>query len=371
MDRAPSLLVRCAPLCALLVAPASVSANFRPGAFGEPAGEPLESDWFRNIHVLHEDLHFDLRPLEDDGFPVVEVRYRIRNDGPALDAPLEFISPGIRRSSVLVDGCVVPADAMGDPRHLDEWHMEVDVPTIGGGTHPYSYILGGTRRGDPDGESIRFVASMEHGEHDLLVRYDVRPMSHAGWRMAEQFDVAYLLAPARAWASFGELDVTVLLPEEWEFASTLPLARKGDEARGTFDGLPADALAVAAVRPTPMWVEVLAWVPHVLAALFFRWWMRRARTAGRLEGRLRVPSALGWGAWVVGAVSAAFLVVGFCLSAFLMSLGRSLWFALHAYGWWAIVPVGLVAVPIAGLCGWVTGRGEALPPARYGSLSSE
>ena len=53
-----------------------------------------------------------------------------------------------------------------------------------------------------------------------------------------------MLAPARAWDGFGGLDVTVHLPACWAAASRPELARVGDELRGSFDAVPADALAL-------------------------------------------------------------------------------------------------------------------------------
>jgi hypothetical protein len=64
--------------------------------------------------------------------------------------------------------------------------------------------------------------------------------------MYRQF--AYILAPARAWAGFGGLDVTVHVPEEWTVVSTPGLQRDGGVLRGTFTDVPADAIALT-LRP--------------------------------------------------------------------------------------------------------------------------
>ena len=58
-----------------------------------------------------------------------------------------------------------------------------------------------------------------------------------------------MLASARACDGCGGLDVTVLLPACWAAASRPELARvsdalSGDELRGSFDAVPANALAL-------------------------------------------------------------------------------------------------------------------------------
>jgi uncharacterized iron-regulated membrane protein len=64
--------------------------------------------------------------------------------------------------------------------------------------------------------------------------------------MYRQF--AYILAPARSWAGFGGLDVTVHVPDDWSVASRPALQREGALLNGSFNDVPADAIALT-LRP--------------------------------------------------------------------------------------------------------------------------
>jgi hypothetical protein len=73
---------------------------------------------------------------------------------------------------------------------------------------------------------------------DVTVRYEHVPTvdrrTHAlGVRTFE-----YLLSPAKRWAAFGPLDVTVLVPDQVAFSSPRPFRHEGGVLRASFDTLP-------------------------------------------------------------------------------------------------------------------------------------
>jgi hypothetical protein len=63
------------------------------------------------------------------------------------------------------------------------------------------------------------------------------------------WQVAYVLAPARQWESFGDLSVSVALPAGWRARSIPDLTRQGDSLRAHFVGLPANAMTISASYP--------------------------------------------------------------------------------------------------------------------------
>jgi hypothetical protein len=67
--------------------------------------------------------------------------------------------------------------------------------------------------------------------------------------MTSIWQVAYVLAPARQWASFGDLSVRVQLPPGWRARAVPDLTRSGDILEGQFSGLPADSLVMSASFP--------------------------------------------------------------------------------------------------------------------------
>jgi hypothetical protein len=106
------------------------------------------------------------------------------------------------------------------------------------------------------------------------------------------WQLPYILAPAREWASFGGLDVTVYLPETWQAASKPSLEREDNVLRGSFAHVPADCLALAVRAPVPSELDsrVRRYVTLYLLALasggLLCWW------GGRLHGRFLVRKGI-------------------------------------------------------------------------------
>jgi hypothetical protein len=79
------------------------------------------------------------------------------------------------------------------------------------------------------------------------------------------------------------LDVTVHLPDGWQALSTPPLEREGATLRGSFTGLPADALLLATRAPLPPEYQGAAWLSAaifgvtMLAGGVLCWWTGRRR----------------------------------------------------------------------------------------------
>jgi hypothetical protein len=65
------------------------------------------------------------------------------------------------------------------------------------------------------------------------------------------FDV--LLSPARRWAGFGPLDVTVRVPDHTRFRSPVPFAREGDTYQAALPGLPDGELRFEVMPLDGLW----------------------------------------------------------------------------------------------------------------------
>jgi hypothetical protein len=232
----------------------------RPGdAPHEPAGG------LKSVHILRETLVIDLRPLKETRPAVVEASYLVRNDGEAKDLELIFIAAGMQpgrglwrwrgrdwvedtldgaaaiESGVWLDGQRVESRAEADASGLPpQWSPPVTTPRLkpGAGGLPYKVLSNGT---------LVFRVSLAPGEHTFRVRYAARPGAFSGTDSdAVYWQLGYVLAPAREWASFGGLDAKVLLPEGWRAAASPEMKREGDALVASWDAIPADALAITA-----------------------------------------------------------------------------------------------------------------------------
>lgn len=219
------------------VARANISAPWGPGDPGaEPGGD------LGQLEVLDERLDIDLRPLAGgaSGVPV-RVVYDVRNRGPALQRRLIFVTPGIARGAVRLDGdLLAQAEARGE--RLPEAWRQAHTPGIEGGSLPYEV--------PEEARVLAFPVAFAAGaRHRIEVTYELQP----GWSDTDDIyishQIAYLLAPARQWGGFGSLHVRVQVPAGWQAAAVPALGRQGDVLAGRFDGVPADFLGVTVRRP--------------------------------------------------------------------------------------------------------------------------
>ena len=163
-----------------------------------------------------------------------------------------------RSAQVWLDGVPVPVQMHGRLDVPALWTGIAETPGLDGEPLAYEASLA-----DPAG--LRFTLAVGPGQHQVRVQYRVRAGSNdAGTHPNRTWQVAYSLAPARLWAGFGQLDVTVLVPEGWDAAASLPLRDDGGgRLVGRFAGVPGDVLAVAVRAPRPAGRRVL----HGLAFL--------------------------------------------------------------------------------------------------------
>ena len=336
----------------LLAAPAWANMA-SPTEPGTPAGEPAAA--LDGLRIAREALTLDLRPLgRGRPFGAVEAEYRIVNTGEARTVPLEFLTLGDDggAAEVWLDGRPVRSVRVDSLAVPPAWTVAERTPALDGDPSPYETRVG---FGRPTG--LRFVVTIPPGQHTVRVRYRVRPGSYdAGGHPNRVWQTAYSLAPARRWAGFGTLDVTVWVPAAWEAAASLPLRREGDALVGRFDRVPGDVLAVSLRAPAPAlrWPLRAAGVAVALLAVGF---------VGVVSGRLAARAGRGVGAaWpgaVLGGVLAAAAVVAFVGVA--DDLGDS---AAHGYGSmttlvFVVGPAVLVGGGLATLAvAWGAGRRE-------------
>ena len=226
----------------LAMTPAAVQANISaPWSPGDAVSEPWGA--LREVEILGETLELDLRPLAKGGDVAVTAHYRVRS--PRLDRKLDlvFVTPGIIRGTVSLDG----ADLAGVGEEVSDlpkqWKDDLVTPDVDGGE--LRLEVNRSQR------LIRFGAALSAGKiHELKVHFTMLPGRYDPTHsLNATHQVGYLLAPARQWGRFGGLKVKALLPAGWEAAASPALVRQGDTLEGSFKGIPSDLLAISARKP--------------------------------------------------------------------------------------------------------------------------
>ena len=263
-------------LCAFFAA-SHAEANAGPPYYtdGQVAAEP---SGLEGIAIVHETLDIDMRQLhpnprkkyDDTDSPGirnpidVSVAYSITNRGPTRELALVFASgaPSTAGFSVLLDGQPVAAQPAISVTLPAEWLPPATTPgldsadllyldppqqmrTDAGAVVDWRHYPSSSARSTTS--TYAFTVTIPTGNSALAVQYRAEPQQHRSGGYTDNlnsYQFAYVLAPARAWDGFGGLDVTVRLPACWLAASRPGLTRVGDELRGSFDAVPADALAL-------------------------------------------------------------------------------------------------------------------------------
>jgi hypothetical protein len=290
---APAGIARCVALmvlalCAFLAAPRA-EANAGPPYYsdGQIAAEP---SGLEGITIAHETLDIDMRQLHPNPKknydqtdspeirnPIaVSVAYSITNRGPAREVALVFASgaPNTAGFSVMLDGQPIVAQPAISVTLPAEWMPPATTPGLDGNDLNY---LGPPNGHDGWGHfpstsarsvtsTYAFTVTIPTGDSALAVQYRAEPQQYRSGGYTDSlnsYQFAYVLAPARAWDGFGGLDVTVRLPVCWLAASRPGLTRSGDELRGSFESVPADALAIT-VAPCDAARPVILCAPTAL-----------------------------------------------------------------------------------------------------------
>lgn len=349
---------RALTLAALLLVAAAPGAAFanmaNPYNAGDPVGEPFGQ--LKNIAIEHEALKIDARPLANDAPALVSATYDVRNDGAATNLDLQFVATALSnetarqkaQTGVQFDGQGVPVSVGSLATLPPSWKPPTTTPGLAG-HDPLSYRTHSNR-------AINFTVTVPPGQHHIQVQYPATASSYSLDSPVRFWQLGYVLAPAKNWASFGKLDVEVDLPSGWSGATEPALTRQGDVLRGSFNGIPADSLALTFQAPVPVtstfnWLGI-AFAAGLVLAVFLgvvagRWLGRRGRSAWWAL----IPSA-------VGAVGWSFLlVVATALSDSPLTVpdGQAAWTYNYGLGFEMIalvfiaLPLGLVVTLVSAL----------------------
>ncbi|HEU4597202.1 MAG TPA: hypothetical protein VFS10_18875 [Pyrinomonadaceae bacterium] len=328
--RSLAVLLVCATLCALPCgARANMAARQPEARAGGLLGEPF--GLLKSVHIERETLLIDLRPLADLRPAVVEATYKVRNDGEARALELVFVADGLSadggwvwngsdwvrdarakplaEAGVWLDGARVEGARAETGAELpEEFRPPSRTPALYESQEELPY------KTEADG-TIIFRVTLAPGPHTFVVRYAARPSAFADTLSHEiNWQLGYVLAPARRWESFGGLDAKVLLPTGWHAASEPALTREGDALVKSWDVIPADSLAITfktrertVFDSDRLWLTLIILGLLLTAAAGFAGWK-----AGAWLGRRKRTSAwaLLFSPVVAGALFALAYAVG-------------------------------------------------------------
>jgi hypothetical protein len=248
-----------------LAAPARANAG-PPSYGGQPAGEPAG---MTRVAIAREHLVIDLRPLAHDGQTSrfgrvsVEATYQLDNQGAAQHLDLVFASGANELVEFLVtlDGQPVASQLVSGATLPDSWKAPTSTPLPDGGD------LGFTLRNAYG--TAGFTLDVPPGRHVLAISYLAEAMTHHVGEPTVRHQFAYVLSPARAWAGFGGLDVTVHTPPGWIAALTPAMTRTGDTFKASYDSLRADSIALTVYAPLGAYriVQTAGWILFALLTL--------------------------------------------------------------------------------------------------------
>lgn len=306
-----------------LISTVAIANITSPRTSGDLVGEPTGS--LRSLAIIREMLSLDLRPLNKVGLARIVATYQVRNESLPTSVDLVFISPGIKAGSITVDGASVPSTPVKLLNLPPEWQPPKTLPGIS--RLPFTkqpkneYTVNNTLA-----SGLRFAARLPKGEHQLQVSYDMHPSTYDA-SIYRDYQIAYILAPARSWATFGVLEVSVNLPVGWMVATSLPMKRTGNTLRATFNGLPADSLFITTrppLHPLTVGSMILLEVTGAIIGLISSRWL------GEVLGRK--ANHLGWGRRKVFVLAVGIMPLGGSLFLVIALTGERLAWSLLANG---------------------------------------
>jgi hypothetical protein len=321
----------------LALAP-SARANIGPRWWGDVTTEP----WgLKEVAIVHERLAIDFRPLTRTQPVLVEVSYELNNAGESRTFDLLFVSGevGITDFEARIDDKPLQTQQLSrdDLRlHWDRFPKDWRPPSqpLGFDRSHSMFYHDWTHEAVP----VAFSVELPHGSSTLRVSYRARACGTDEEQSIVTWQFPYVLAPAREWGNFGQLDVTVNLPEGWEARSSPDLHREGATLQGSFTGLPADTLLLATRAPVPPEYYFTPWVSLAIYVMTWVGGVIVCRRAGWREALSRVPD---------GTTPASPLLVR-VLRAFLLLIVPPLVWALLVFFAGGFLPLIIMRVGLRG-----------------------
>ncbi|MBX7171386.1 MAG: hypothetical protein K1X72_10535 [Pyrinomonadaceae bacterium] len=238
-------------LILLMICSINLWANVAaPSQGGQTLTEP---SGIKNINILKEDLNIDFTQLGDEAVSVrdrfinVEAIYQIDNPADIEKLELVFvIVSDAKNFQFFLDDKEIPTETVDNEKFADRstWKKPDKTPYKDRQLLMYNPYNGNLK-------SAKFTLNLTKGKHSLKAKYKAEPTVYKNIGIMKGWQFAYSLAPVRDWKSFGGLNLTIKIPENWNFYSNLNLEQNGGTLTGNFKEIPADYLAATTQAPVP------------------------------------------------------------------------------------------------------------------------
>ncbi len=268
--------------------PTNLLANMAsPARAGQLNVEPTGLE---KIAITRETLTIDLRSLSQNQAALVEAIYQLNNSAAAQKIELVFVAAAqnVQHFQVWLDEQEIPSQAMERQNLPSSWQAPRHTPGFNSGQEILFAALPATLT-----KPLQFAITIPAGAHKIKVKYQSALSFNVSGEPIKYWQFAYVLAPARDWASFGGLDITVNLPLGYRHASSLPLQQNKEILRGSFSEIPADALTMTLQLMPPrayqfadafgFWIFVASLPLGLLVCLWLGWKQTHKQSTGWLS----------------------------------------------------------------------------------------
>lgn len=294
-------------------------------------GEPIG---LTKVAIGREDLEIDFRSLASGGEAQVTATYQLVNASATetLQLAFAFGSDASHSHTIEMDGVAVTGKWADSDRDLpSKWWPPKTTPPLRGDSRPLRF--GGWSSIRP----LVFDLTIPAGTSVLTVSYAEHvKIIYARPAMYRQF--AYILAPAKSWSSFQDLNLSIRVPEGWEMATNLNLKKSLDTFSGRFESIPVDAIEFTLRPPIDTRLFVIQrYRSYAILALFMlvivgSWRRGRKKILASRDqpaGRSHDQPSLAHHAKniVVQAIVAAFVIA---FSSYWVSLGLGVLFPMSS-----------------------------------------
>lgn len=294
-------------------------------------GEPIG---LTKVAIGREDLEIDFRSLASGGEAQVTATYQLVNASATetLQLAFAFGSDASHSHTIEMDGVAVTGKWADSDRDLPStWWPPKTTPPLRGDSRPLRF--GGWSSIRP----LVFDLTIPAGTSVLTVSYAEHvKIIYARPAMYRQF--AYILAPAKSWSSFQDLNLSIRVPKGWEMATNLNLKKSLDTFSGRFESIPVDAIEFTLRPPIDTRLFVIQrYRSYAILALFMlvivgSWRRGRKKILASRDqpaGRSHDQPSLAHHAKniVVQAIVAAFVIA---FSSYWVSLGLGVLFPMSS-----------------------------------------
>lgn len=305
--------------------PVATWANLGPPSYGgQVTAEPLGIE---NVEITRETLTIDLRPVAQKELARVEAVYHLRNEGKEQQQDLLFAlgTAGTEDFQVWLNGQPIATRPEPEQNLPTSWQPPDHTPGLD--NQPLDYL-----RHSYQVVPMALTVSIPPGEQDLKVSYLTQTTTHLLGKPTIFHQFAYVLAPAKSWAAFGGLDITVHLPPAWQVAITPTLTREGDDLKGAFSELPDDAISLTMQAPAGWTYLPVKYGSQVLLGLTWLGGLGLGWRLGQTQGQRVTQKSSRLQAWPWS------LGFGLIWGMALLAMG---WLAIYSPDW--MLPAGQVS----------------------------